>query len=595
MDQHDAPIHRFPDDVLIKLFEAYYAFTMFWGKRILCLARVCRLWRALIHSSPLFWTRLHLSRMDRDPVSVAKLWAKRSGSCPIWIWIEELGPGRDEESSDDHSTPLIVRVAETLQRSVSRWEDLWIAATPPDLALFFGVCKGPVPKLHRTQISIPDEYDAQTRVVLPIAFERDSSSAGGMVLRIADSLNLHIPTFLPSFSFQVTTLGLKLRYHDTADAILNLLQSCPNLTHLDVHGWRSLGIGQPSRPRSRTITLAHLVDLSIREITSMTDLFDFLILPSLRSFEFLYQDDWEDPLSATIVQFLQRHDELTTLSLTSDCHFEDLDDTPDPPSLTKITLPHVTALSVQGGCFTQHILQRLDLPCLETLTTKNIPSSAVTYLMQSTACLRTASLSATTVLKSGLGIPTNTPLSALSLTSLEISLMLKDPIHVYFPQLATLLIRDYCRSDGVGTSLRHLIEHSSPPLVSLVLIWTKITDNELIWCLERLPLIQKLELVDCPNVSDSFLIALSAPRPLDNHNGYLLPQLRLIGLTYMAHMAPRAVVDMLSARCNTVFTEAPREVTRRYDVIESLGFLQRVGPNYQSVVESRDITSAITD
>ncbi|KDQ19240.1 hypothetical protein BOTBODRAFT_51695 [Botryobasidium botryosum FD-172 SS1] len=192
-----------------------------------------------------------------------------------------------------------------------------------------------------------------------------------------------------------------------------------------------------------------------------------------------------------------------------------------------------------------------------------------------------------------LGLASNIPLSSLSLTSLELSLTLIHPIHSLFPHLRTLLIHENSRFYRGANLLRHLVEHSLPPLVSIVLISTGTTDGELCWCLERLPLIQKLDLIDCLCISDTFLEALSTP----GQAGYLAPQLKQIGLSETpSHITPGAIVDMLSARCNAPFVEVPQRTTWASRAWSWTGFLYGVGPNHHGVIQPQDMsTSAILE
>ncbi|KDQ19239.1 hypothetical protein BOTBODRAFT_51694 [Botryobasidium botryosum FD-172 SS1] len=95
-------VDRLPDDVLIKVFETYSQYAQHWHnwikkRSMLGLSQVCRRWRELTHSYPLFWTRLHLSGSDRDPVKLAEVWVERSGTCPLWIRIEGFR-GREERA-----------------------------------------------------------------------------------------------------------------------------------------------------------------------------------------------------------------------------------------------------------------------------------------------------------------------------------------------------------------------------------------------------------------------------------------------------------------------------------------------------------------
>jgi len=240
-----------------------------------------------------------------------------------------------------------------------------------------------------------------------------------------------------------------------------------------------------------------------------------------------------------------------------------------------LSLSAVTDFSICGNSVVYCLLQHLSLPHVQELDINDIPFGVIRRLVSSSTDLRKLTLGGIT------GVPSNPlPISLPALTSLsyiEASPSFLDCIHA--PQLKSLTVGgEDDRIHIIGMKLRGLVERSKPALTSLCLKYAEISDDDTLWCLQRLPCLQHLGLWVC-DVSDAVLRALSEPPSTEHGTEWLLPQLTTITLQYNEHVTPRAVTDFLASR--SAHSSTPRITGRlkffttmskdEYHAIQSFG------------------------
>lgn len=307
----------------------------------------------------------------------------------------------------------------------------------------------------------------------------------------------------------------------SADALLTLLRACPNLIKLKAKVHLN---STPPHSSQSPVEFKRLTEFGWSFTRNSKDILDIFMFPSLQSISL--EDDsfsMEDVGDiAPFIRLLRRSDQISTLSLRGG-RSRDI----SSPSDHSVTLHSVTKFVSHGASFSHRLLPHLVLPRLEILEMEDLPSasdSIIDGFLENSPFLVSVDLARI----SGHFICTpgdQDPLHLPSLTSLKLNYGSYFPHRFCFPQLRILYIDPQDELD-VGLALRRLIQHATPPLVTLALHSSMISDEELLWCLERLPTIETLELVACGNLTDDIFRALAAIPPADDPEArWLLPQL----------------------------------------------------------------------
>jgi len=249
---------------------------------------------------------------------------------------------------------------------------------------------------------------------------------------------------------------------------------------------------------------------------------------------------------------------LSSIAITDEDPEYENDATPAPFHGNSLTLDAVTSFEVCGNPLVRPLLQHLTLPRIQKLDLAKAPFNVVHRFISSSADLRNLSLYGVTQIPANLN---PVPISFPVLSSLYISGFPRLLDYIHAPQLDHLVLK--CspkRAANSRTSLRTLIERSAPVLTSLHLRGVDTTDEDIFWCLDRLPHLEAFSLSSCP-ITDAVLHALAVPPSPEQGTGWLLPRLKTIGFDHNTHVTPQGVIKLLTSRSSN---SAPR-ITGKVD------------------------------
>ncbi|KDQ16988.1 hypothetical protein BOTBODRAFT_172598 [Botryobasidium botryosum FD-172 SS1] len=121
--------------------------------------------------------------------------------------------------------------------------------------------------------------------------------------------------------------------------------------------------------------------------------------------------------------------------------------------------------------------------------------------------------------------------------------------HIRAPRLESIEVRgNSSKNMEMTTSLGDMIEGSAPSaLRSLSMHFVDVADENIIWCLKRLPSLETLRIGSC-SVSDGVLQALATPTSGEKGTEWLLPRLTEMELVENPGMTPDGVVELIRSR-----------------------------------------------
>ncbi|KDQ16986.1 hypothetical protein BOTBODRAFT_172595 [Botryobasidium botryosum FD-172 SS1] len=124
--------------------------------------------------------------------------------------------------------------------------------------------------------------------------------------------------------------------------------------------------------------------------------------------------------------------------------------------------------------------------------------------------------------------------------------------HIRAPRLESIEVcGDSATNMEMVASLSDLIEHSAPlALHYLSMSFVTAADENIVWCLKRLPLLETLKIGTC-SVSDVLSRALSTPFSGEKGPKWLLPRLTEIELVENSGMVPASVIKLIKSRNNS--------------------------------------------
>jgi len=195
------------------------------------------------------------------------------------------------------------------------------------------------------------------------------------------------------------------------------------------------------------------------------------------------------------------------------------------------------------------LLQPLTLPHAEKLDITEAPSNILYRFVSSSIELRELTLHGfPSIPHNSDPIPAFPPASLPALTSLRIFGTPEPLNYLHTPQLKSLSLgRALYQLVPLGEYLRNFINRSAPPLSTFRLSSVDVTDDDILWCLERLPDVEYFSISHCP-VSDAIPRALAKPPSLERSTDWLLPRLTKIGFNINTLIRPSSVIELLASR-----------------------------------------------
>ncbi|KAG8982704.1 hypothetical protein FRB93_007925 [Tulasnella sp. JGI-2019a] len=268
--QHNAllPISHLPNELLVKIFALvstgkdqltrlyglatgrYSPNNRMSGIRLTVaeLALVCQEWREILHITPSLWVNI---RSDHPRQAYLECLA-RSGNVPLHIFANELGV---------HNTKARQEFRERICHEVHRWQSVEISVMSMDLLKELE--RLPAPLLERLTI----RYEGiAVRDSGPTSLFCGSASK----LRHATLINVRLP-WMTDILAGLKTLDISnvRAASPSAQQVVHVLRSCPDLTSLKLHIWSESDLG-PIPPNTLTIDLPRLEHLSIAVHPLMT-------------------------------------------------------------------------------------------------------------------------------------------------------------------------------------------------------------------------------------------------------------------------------------------------------------------------------------
>ncbi|KDQ21304.1 hypothetical protein BOTBODRAFT_141576 [Botryobasidium botryosum FD-172 SS1] len=521
-----AVVNRLPAESLLDIFK-------FEPDSFLGFSHVCRQWRELIHGCSLFWATIKICLSNLELDQQAAYWLERAGNRSLSIIIQSKHFRNDPED-DDQLVPL----ARILRGHMARCEELEIVALPQQIRRFVEACAGDTPLLRQMIVNVPYEYrnedplDLYLPLVIPFTLPSDHASPPCTIVRF----QAWFPMFL-SFGAAITELDIEGSVTiGRTDDLLHMLRSCPNLVKFDLYG-EMKRIGESSH--DALVVLPHLTNLRTPYIPDVENLLDYLDLPSLQCLD-VYEFEWAEVMVDTFWDLFYDCPSLSDISLAYSIRCAET----DPPDLVEdtLSLPLVTHFKFRGNVVANTLLRRLALPNVQELDLRDVPSDIVHELISFSTQLRRASF------RGSMEIIEELPTIILpTLVSLEIARGFEYIDRLHLPQLSSLkLSGTYGLPHDppelfLGTSLSALMGRSAPPLVTLRLEHLDVSDQSLIWCLERLPLLEELYLLNTAT-TDAVLHAVAY-----RDGNPIVPRLTRFKF-YSIPITPAGVISFLSSR-----------------------------------------------
>ncbi|KDQ21307.1 hypothetical protein BOTBODRAFT_168600 [Botryobasidium botryosum FD-172 SS1] len=527
-------MNHLPTDILLEIFK-------FDCESFLRFSHVCCRWRALIHRCSLFWSRIGLRLFNPELDQQAAYWLERVSSRPLSITIQSKPFRRCAEGNQDDD--YLVPLAGILREHMARCEELEINALPEQVRRFMEVCAGDTPLLRRVIIRLPYDYHKDMNYKCNIRYPCDipfTLTTGHPSLpRAYVKFEGWSPSF-SSFGAALTVLEIDGGYTiKRSDHLLSMLRSCPNLVkfYLSRDARREIG----ESPPAERVALPYLTDLCINNISDVDELIDWLDVPSLRNLT-IWEFAWRGAMLGAFLDLFPTCPSLSNISLS--CVLHRLETELPHFAGETLSLPAVTHFTFYGNTAASALLSQLVLPNVQELSLQNVPFDVIHQLVSSTTQLREASFEGSMKIVEGLPV-----ITLPTLASLEIIGAIGCVDFLHLPQLASLKFGGADHSNPetpLGAPLSTLVERSAPPLATLKLERLNVPDQSLIWCLERLPLLEDLSLRSCA-ITDAVLHALSEPDLAHQARSFIVPRLARFAF-HRTRITPAGAISFLSSR-----------------------------------------------
>lgn len=523
-----APIFRLPEDILLDIF--LHCFQDY-PSHFNTLSRVCRTWRNLIHTRPIFWSCIALNFRHPQANEKAIYWLTRAGSCPLSLSLifSHRGLSRDVET-EEWILSRLAKICRTLQPHLDRMTLISLSCLSPHLTLISELLSGSTPRLVDLHVqNFGNNEDAPFEEPLPIfmvPFDIPTDCSSKVDARFYSC----IPRFPSSFGSSVATLYTDLGCGRSTDDVLAIIELCPHLREFHLRGHIDDAIEESQR---EAVVLPELSSLHISQIEDVENLIFKIQVSSLTSLS-ISEVDWAPEVVDALLLLLQSNPRLSTIEIRTEYHdIFDVEDIVPPHTLSAITLPFVTEFSFTAHALTLPLLLRLNLPSLETLELECAPYEIVYHIASHSDKVQKMVLA-----RYRSQAPQNQQLlmPALELLVLQNSTAILD--HIHTPHLKTLHIFDLDRSRNPGGRLFRFLNESAPPLHTLRLS-LKSKGEAFNPCWEKLPELIELTLGN-DIVDDAILAALSSRS--------LVPNLKIIDLTCDGHVSPQRLVELYSSR-----------------------------------------------
>ncbi|KDQ16982.1 hypothetical protein BOTBODRAFT_221872 [Botryobasidium botryosum FD-172 SS1] len=529
-------IRRLPLEVLLELFVVFQQLDP-RPSHLLRISHVCRQWRQLIHGFSRFWSGLDLCVSNPEIDLQAAYWLERAGQQLLCISIRHDG---SNEPDGIISKSTLLRLVHILRPSVPRWVSFLAQFLPSYAELFFEECRGPASRLRLFSIELVGPvYDHDILMPKSILLGSDPDTTPNASNEVWVHAIRCIPIFAPLGS-RVTDLQLHIGGpigFVSADDLLAMISSCPNITRLHLIGPRGQTLSEPLREES--VVLPHLVELEIKCIREVDFLLRHTTFPTLRSLV-LMGFEWCSEIVDILDHVFRTCESLAAVELR---HGFDEGFSPGAISSNPIVATSLVKFHMDVDPIALPLLRLLVIPNVRDLDIRNAPFEIVHWLCSHSNFLHAASFSAISHLP-----PPHQITSFPTLASLYISDTPQLLDHVQTPRLENLTVCGVSnRSSHLKSSLRSLIERSGPALLTLQLTHLVVADRDLVWCLQRLPLITRLDITAC-SVTDTLLRSLSTPISTEQGTEWLLPRLKSIVLAGNSHMTPSGVIVFLKSR-----------------------------------------------
>ncbi|KDQ18398.1 hypothetical protein BOTBODRAFT_63384 [Botryobasidium botryosum FD-172 SS1] len=530
-DSHRVTIHRLSAELLLEIFETA-------AEHFLRFSHVCGLWRRIIHGCSKFWSTIKLQAFSNEADQQAAYWILRAGGSLLSINVRACGEKWLESEKNEGNT--IVPLASVLRPTMDRCKQLSISASPSQLDDFFRICAGHTSNLTELSVTIPfpvdfgdsdGDLDPTPPLYIPFTLPPNIEFPTRASINISGCLSI-----FSSFGASVTELivGGSTPFRHIGD-IMAMFESCPNLVKCSLIG--------PPAPRPgirsvfRTVSLLRLVNLKMSGVTGAGSLLEYLNLPCLESLEvadFL----WDDATRRTFWHLFQSCPSLSDFSV----HGLDVNTSSD------FTGPLLALHSITRFRFhctaAYSLLRRLAFPNAQELRIGYIPASLAHHFASSSPRAHTVSFKP--IIGSANGLPI-IPFPTLISLKISGSIELLDHLH---PLHLRSLSLSWWDAELWEPILLRFVEHSAPRLARLVLRRSRVSDQDLISCLERLPHLEDLHLDVC-TTTDALLLALSVSSGSTDRgvadSSCLLPRLKRFRF-YRAGFTAKAFIAFLLFR-----------------------------------------------
>ncbi|KAJ7660392.1 hypothetical protein DFH06DRAFT_1472411 [Mycena polygramma] len=288
LDSYKYPVLTLPNEIVSEIFihflPIYPLYPPLRGNSSpIALTHICSAWRQVALATPQLWRAIYLSdpwsTKQRQLFEVADIWLRRSGDCPLSLFVEQIGEG--------YTTPdLFLAIPYR-----ARWEHLRLTLSHP----YFPTLDAPMPLLRHLHLRLG--YAEPRSVIFPATFVP--------LLRTALLNNNAAQSVVLPWT-RLTCLTL--RYVEARHAV-SILAETSNLVHCELLLWND-GSDEPTPD----ITLPCLESLTFpREGDPVTGFQHLFVVPALRKLEIQEEFLGLDPI-----------DSLATFILKSGCKLQEV-------------------------------------------------------------------------------------------------------------------------------------------------------------------------------------------------------------------------------------------------------------------------------
>ncbi|KAF7376780.1 hypothetical protein MSAN_00095300 [Mycena sanguinolenta] len=303
-----SPVRRLPLDIIQELFVAclptHRNCVMSASEAPVLLGRVCSAWRAISHTTPRLWSRLHVVEPLWSPddstsssfeekvaqrLEITHTWLSRSGQCPLSISLRSA-PEYTPPPGTDTVTPSVtsMQFMKTLLSFAPRWQHIRFTAPLSLLLEVMSHFDAEVPLLETVLFHHSQDHNSPLSTRGPFNILRSAR-----ISSISIPGAIFMPENLPLQWSQLTTLTVggpnwSVPLTITSDALLRVIKKCPELRccKLMVHD-RATNIEMPTSEHP-IVELPFLHTFAIHCVASVapavSNLLMRLSLPELRDF-----------------------------------------------------------------------------------------------------------------------------------------------------------------------------------------------------------------------------------------------------------------------------------------------------------------------